>query len=473
MGQAATKKQSPIQDDQVLCPRTDTADTSLLYEELRRRFTESGEQQEVDFRQLVGWLRLGDQLTHHIHPYPAKLLPHIAHFFVRASVLQNANKIVLDPFCGSGTVALEASIAGLKPYVADANPFALLVTKAKTTKYVLEDLVLALESTISRARRYRTAPTISVVNAHLWYEPKHKKSLEVLSRAIEDISDDDTRDFFKISFSATTRRLSYADPAVSVPVRMREKDSLSESANAKIKERLKWIAETEALEEFERICRANIERVNITNKANPHRQTAIQVGFDARRLLKPGTKTTALEDDCIPLTVTSPPYGSAQKYIRASSLALNWLKLSSPNGLAQLESKSIGREYIPNFLHCSQDAENPLSEAWESLLQRIKLKNSLRERITRRYLIEIDSAIREIVRVTAPNGHAVIIIGNNQVCGEVMRTDLFLTERFQSYGMKLELNLIDHIKSRGLMTKRNKTASVISREVVLVFKKVK
>ena len=35
----------------------------------------------IDFRKLIHWLRAGDQLTHHIHPYPAKLLPHIAYFF--------------------------------------------------------------------------------------------------------------------------------------------------------------------------------------------------------------------------------------------------------------------------------------------------------------------------------------------------------------------------------------------------------
>lgn len=37
--------------------------------------------------------------------------------------------------------------------------------------------------------------------------------------------------------------------------------------------------------------------------------------------------------------------------------------------------------------------------------------------------------------------------------------------------MKLQFKLIDDIKSYGLMTKRNKTASTISCEWVLVFKK--
>jgi tRNA G10 N-methylase Trm11 len=49
--------------------------------------------------------------------------------------------LVLDPFCGSGTVALEASIHGFLPLVADANPLALLLTKVKTTPYCIEKLI--------------------------------------------------------------------------------------------------------------------------------------------------------------------------------------------------------------------------------------------------------------------------------------------------------------------------------------------
>jgi len=37
--------------------------------------------------------------------------------------------------------------------------------------------------------------------------------------------------------------------------------------------------------------------------------------------------------------------------------------------------------------------------------------------------------------------------------------------------LNLEFKLIDDIASYGLMTKRNKTADIISREYILVFKK--
>ena len=80
--------------------------------------------------------------------------------------------------------------------------------------------------------------------------------------------------------------------------------------------------------------------------------------------------------------------------------------------------------------------------------------------------------MREISRVVAFGGHAVIVIGNNTVCGHAMTTDKFIAECMDEFGMSLELHLTDSIKSRGLLTKRNGGNAAIARESILVFKKV-
>ena len=66
-----------------------------------------------------------------------------------------------------------------------------------------------------------------------------------------------------------------------------------------------------------------------------------------------------------------------------------------------------------------------------------------------------------------------MVIGNNTVCGKPFNTQQYLTSYMQEKGMSLQFKLIDDIKSYGLMTKRNKTASKISREWVLVLRKEK
>jgi len=438
-------------------------DTSFLFEELRRTFAKSGEPVDVDFRKMVDWLRLGDQLTHQLHPYPAKLLPHIAHFFLRCRPSSHSG-LVLDPFCGSGTVALEASMADCIPLVADANPFALLLTKVKTTAFNSQQLREATAKIVERAKRLRTAPVVQVVNDEKWYAKEVKVRLEILLRSIREFDDPDLQDFFLICFSMTARKVSRIDPAISVPVQLRAKESFSAAHKARIAEQLSWIENARPIDEFFRICHANIDRVEVTNRLNPKRLTAIVVGNDARHV-----SDNEIVKEGVPLVISSPPYGTAQKYVRASSLALNWLGLAEPAGLSSLEWKSIGREHSPAYRN--ENAKDLLPSQFEDLLFSAGKINPLREKITRQYLLELKASLIEMQRATSGGGRVVIVIGNNQVCGMTLRTDEFISQTMQSMGLKLELSLVDQIKSRGLLTKRNSTASVIAREHILVFSK--
>jgi hypothetical protein len=442
-------------------------DTSLLAEELRREYRKAGQPIEVEFRKLVSWLRLGDQLTHQIHPYPAKLLPHIAHFFLHASTFRANKGPVLDPFCGSGTVALETTISNREAYVCDANPMALLIAKVKTTPYDPDQLVVETVAIVKRARRYRTAPSVGIVNSELWYSIERKKQLEILRRAVLDIEIQSIREFFLVCFASVARRLSAADPSISVPVRLKTKETFSGVVNSKITERLHWIASADYLEEFKNVALANIERIIRTNNANALRKPAVFVGEDARCLMDPNGNGR-LKASSIPMVLTSPPYGSAQKYVRSTSLALNWVGLSDPKGLADLEAKSIGREHVPQK---RGGLVRPLPSEYEDFLRLVGKKNQRRESITRQYLSDLSSALSEMIRVTRSGGNVILVIGNNEVCGMPLTTDQFIIDSMLCGGMDVDMHLVDQIKSRGLITKRNKSASVISRESILVFKK--
>lgn len=449
-------------------PRSVGADTSFLYEEFRRQFQLSKSPVSTDFRALVNWVKVGDQRTHLIHSYPAKLLPHIAHFFLHVGTLSGVGARVLDPFCGSGTVALEASMSGRQALVADANPMARLLTRVKTTPYSTECLLTAAVDAIRRARRYKTAPKVDIVNSVLWYSASRKRELEILRRAIFEIEDDETRDFFLVCFSATCRKLSYADPAISVPVRLKTKIGRTTEANREISERLEKIESTDCLEEFGSICLANIQRIARTNAEFPGRLVAQFVGIDARNLVN--EKGAALESGGVDLVITSPPYGSAQKYVRSMSLSLNWLGFASPQELSAIEQKTIGREHLPGKGAAAEEPSK-FNRSIEVFLSKVARVHPLRARISRTYLTELKSSLREISRVVATGGHAVIVIGNNTVCGYPMATDEFIAECMNEFGMSLELQLTDGIKSRGLLTKRNGGTAAIARENVMTFRK--
>jgi hypothetical protein len=76
---------------------------------------------------------IAESLTHPFHSYPARLHPATARVLVEV-IGQGAGKgaAILDPFCGSGTVLVEARFAGLRAIGVDLNPLAILIARAKT-----------------------------------------------------------------------------------------------------------------------------------------------------------------------------------------------------------------------------------------------------------------------------------------------------------------------------------------------------
>ena len=76
---------------------------------------------------------VAETLTHPFHGYPARLHPATARILVEvvgAGARRSAP--LVDPFCGSGTVLVEARAAGRRAIGVDLNPLAVLVARAKT-----------------------------------------------------------------------------------------------------------------------------------------------------------------------------------------------------------------------------------------------------------------------------------------------------------------------------------------------------
>ncbi len=69
--------------------------------------------------------------VHSFHRYFGKLIPAIPSFAIAEFTKQG--DLVLDPFGGSGTTAVESQISNRAGVAVDINPLATFVTKVKTT----------------------------------------------------------------------------------------------------------------------------------------------------------------------------------------------------------------------------------------------------------------------------------------------------------------------------------------------------
>lgn len=68
-------------------------DTSVALAGLLDRFEREQQPAAISFRQIVPWLKVGERASHYLHPYPAKLLPHIAHFFLANRSLVGVDEV--------------------------------------------------------------------------------------------------------------------------------------------------------------------------------------------------------------------------------------------------------------------------------------------------------------------------------------------------------------------------------------------
>lgn len=441
-----------------------------IFDEYRREYQKTKEPISVNFRELVPQLNNKERYTHLIHSYPAKLLCNIPYYFLsNTEEFCPYDGIVLDPFCGTGTVLLEAALNGRAAWGADANPLAVLISKVKTTYISKETLLKDLSTILTRVERsHESIQADSMIEG--WFSNSTITQLYRLKLTIEKIENEKRRNFFLLCFSNLIRKVSYADPTIAVPVhlnpqRFAEGSERREAASF----RLETLKAVDVYDKYESICRLNIDRIN-SLKDVERKNWAEVVSRDARYLTRHLAEEAVIPNDTVDLILTSPPYAGAQKYIRASRLNLYWLGIKDAAEIRKINDKNIGREdyhkkvYDKKYVTGIDAADKVLDELYS---------RGKRERacIVGTYLNEMKLALDESYRVLKPGGHMIIVIGNNTVCGLSFNTQDYLTSYLQSIGMHLEFKLIDDIKSYGLMTKRNKTANTITSEWILVLKK--
>jgi len=350
-----------------------------------------------------------------IHPYPAMF-----HFLVVRQLLQDFSKegdMVLDPFMGSGVVAGECLVNNRNFIGYDINPLAVLIAKVRTTPIPTVQLLETL-NLIEENHRKNHSEIVEFYNIHYWFDEEVIKQLSKLKKAIFCIKKENHRDFFKVAFSETVRKVSKTE--YNEFKLLRRKNSNNNSNVIKV---------------FREISLKNIGLLTDFYRNIKHKKTRIVV--ENRNILKP----SKLEDKSIDLVVTSPPYGDSRTtvaYGQFSRLSLRWLGLEEDVDRTSLGSKPKNITYdLP-------------SEILYEVLQRIANKDEKRAKEVFSFYKDLFDSIQIIAKKVKRNGYVCFVVGNRRVKSEELPTDKISADFFKSLGFLHQKTIVRAISNKRM-----------------------
>jgi hypothetical protein len=244
--------------------------------------------------------------VHGFHSYPARMHPLTARRLIES--FSQANDVVLDPFCGSGTVLVEARLAGRRAIGVDANPLAVRLASRKlreafeVERSALVEMARAAATHADERRRAKAGPTrrygpedLELFDRHVLLE------LDGLRAGIER-TPSSLRADLELVLSSMLTKLSRRTSDTS-------NRELPRRIGAGFPARL-FVRKTEEL-----VARLG-EVTTKMAKAPPPRV----LEGDAREL-------AGVDDASVNLVVTSPPYPGVYDYLAHHEMRLRWLGL--------------------------------------------------------------------------------------------------------------------------------------------------
>lgn len=235
-----------------------------------------------------------ERATHHFHTYPAGLHPDAA-----ALLLTIGGGHVLDPFCGGGTVLVEALLAGRNALGCDISPVANLVARARTALTTEEErtaMRVAARKAAEFALRPAAIPDDVPDILREWYAPHVLAEMCTLLARMGDSP------LIRAVFS-------------SIAVKTSERESDTSNRRVAVARPVGTAATLfhRRAREYGRQLEALAAAVPEGVRARVHRE-------DAREIRAPGE---------FGMVLTSPPYPGVYDYVPMQQLRMTWLGLDA------------------------------------------------------------------------------------------------------------------------------------------------
>jgi DNA modification methylase len=426
-----------------------------------------------------------NRYIHHIHYYPGRIYHYIPLYLLSLENFASLDGYLLDPFAGSGTILLESIINPIikrNSLGVEINPLARLISKVKTTPIdcskidqLMTEIYRGYNQSLDLCSYIPVYKTID-----LWFSNKAMEKLAKLKSSIENLDvSEKYKDFFWVCFSSVVRKVSKADPYIPPPVVLKiEKYKENTKKYQKLESILKQAEDPDVWELFKAAVGNNKTKLEILYDFEEVKSGEIKAEIiwkDAKSIEKgilsergriASNSSKPVPSNSVDIIFTSPPYLTAQKYIRTAKLELLWLGYSEKE-IIDLDKTSIGSERI------SQRQESSILgvSSIDSLVDYTISKSKERGLMVYKYFEDMIMALREMYRLLNKRGYVFLVVGDNRVLGRRVDTYKLLRDAAIDIGFTEVVTMKDEIRTRSMITVRNGTGGLIKDEYIVILKK--
>lgn len=348
------------------------------------------------------------QITHGIHPYPARMIPQVAKRLINTYGHEDA--MLFDPYCGSGTTLLEGMLAGMKTVGTDLNPLARLITRVKTRLVNPCELDYEIARFMDAPPSVDTPPLPSIPNVDYWFSETAQFDLATIRQHIHGIDNAVVADAFRIAFSVTVRKSSWT--------RLSE-FKLHRMPKAQLDKHNPHVVDIMA----ESLSNVR-EALGSLSGVAPHRLHTPSV-YDFNTVT--GVPVGVIAPGTVDVVITSPPYGDSQTtvaYGQFSRLSSQWL------GYA--EASQVDRMLMGGSR--SRELERFGVKALDSVIATIAETDERRAREVASFFVDYRASIGNVAKVMRPGSYACYVVGNRTVKGQRVPTAEATAALFEANG---------------------------------------
>lgn len=416
------------------------------------------------------------EFTHGFHLYPARMHPEIAKRLI-SKYASDSKKVVFDPFMGSGGVLVEALLHGNNSVGIDVNPFAILLSKVKTTHIEPTKLQEAFKLIVSKSQgdyhnkiQYDNAPKSKSLNLKFWYKKDVINKLQILKHHIFNLKEDEpVIDFFKVCFSLTSRKASNQRNSIYKIYRISKDDLKNFDPNV--------------FDIFNEVCNKNIQKMSeFWSHRKSNKAKAFPLLGDSRNISESFSKIRKdiLDNGKAHLVVTSPPYGDHKTTVAYGQFSKHlgmWLELPEER-LFEVDSVGLGGAKKTDF----KELDSPLLDSTIKKVEENdasmtkKTNNPSRARDVFAYFYDLDSCLEQISKfLKQGESHCCFVVANRTVRRIKIPTDQIIVELGKKHGFKHKETIYRTIANKAMSSKNapenisNYKGDTMTRESIVIW----